>query len=508
MSGITGKDILKYALVAFSFSIPYLSCKRISDLQKNPNAATAAPPSVIFTGVLQDMFFLPWSDAQRSSQFYCETASYYGEQSYDFGAATYYYYTIRNIDRMIIEANRIQDDALRPYYALGHFLKAFFYINMTEQVGDVPMSQAMMAEKGIYQPIYDTQKSIFIQCLKWLEMANDTLETLSSTNYYGVEGDIFFGGDLSKWRRLVNSFRLRVLIGLSKRANDPDLAVKKQFAEILGDPNHYPIMESNLDNMQITYDANSVDNYYPAFSDNPLGVAKRRPLGATFINLLKDLHDPRLFKVAMPAAQKSGPDTGETVFDTYRGAPTGVLQVRLSDSVNAGYYSLADYEYWFSSKTGVPTIQLGVCEVDFSLAEGINRGWAGEGKADLARDYYEKGIKESMAVYGIDSSEIESYVHRPAIQYKGNNVEGLEQILEQKYIAFFQNSGWEPFYNYRRTGVPEFSTGPSNKNNGLIPKRWYYPQSDYFDNLTNLRTALASQYGGADDLNAVMWMLK
>jgi len=38
----------------------------------------------------------------------------------------------------------------------------------------------------------------------------------------------------------------------------------------------------------------------------------------------------------------------------------------------------------------------------------------------------------------------------------------LTQILQQKYVAFFMNSGWEAFYNYRRTGVPVFSqAGPA-----------------------------------------------
>lgn len=503
-------SLFKYIFTFFLVLIFPVSCKKISDLQNNPNEATTAPPSVIFTGILQNMFAYPWNNSQSSSQYYCETANYYGEQSYQFGAATYYYYSLRNVNQMIREADRIQDDALRPYYAISNFLKAFFYINMTEQVGDIPMSQAMMAEAGIYQPVYDSQKSIYIQCFKWLDLANDSLATLSENKAYTIGGDIFFAGNLVKWRKLINSFRLRVLISLSRKEGDPDLQIRKQFAEILGHPDEYPIITANEDNMQITYDANTVDNYNPAFSENPLAEAKRKPLGATYVNLLKGLKDPRLLKNALPAARSVPGDTAlnKTLYDAYRGAPTGALQVELSDSVNAGYYSLANYDYWFTSKTGVPTILVGASEVDFSLAEGINRGWADNNDPGLAGYYYKKGIMESMRFYTVDPSMIKTYLQQPSVQYKGNNSKGLEQILIQKYIAFFQNSGWESFYNYRRTGIPVFSIGPSNKNNGLIPKRWFYPQSDYFDNLVNLKAALQRQYGGADDLNDLMWILK
>lgn len=46
----------------------------------------------------------------------------------------------------------------------------------------------------------------------------------------------------------------------------------------------------------------------------------------------------------------------------------------------------------------------------------------------------------------------------------------LQQVLLQKYLAFFQNSDWEAYYNWRRTGIPAFHTGPGTGPNGVIPK--------------------------------------
>jgi hypothetical protein len=38
--------------------------------------------------------------------------------------------------------------------------------------------------------------------------------------------------------------------------------------------------------------------------------------------------------------------------------------------------------------------------------------------------------------------------------------------------------------------------------------RWKYPQAEFETNKTNVNTALTSQYGGSDDINAKMWLLK
>jgi Susd and RagB outer membrane lipoprotein len=95
------------------------------------------------------------------------------------------------------------------------------------------------------------------------------------------------------------------------------------------------------------------------------------------------------------------------------------------------------------------------------------------------------------------------------VKYKGNNADGLKQILTQKYLGFFQQSGWEAFYNQHRTGVPNFSIGDGNTNGKQIPKRWQYPTSERTNNSDNWKAALNAQFGNAnDDINAEMWRVK
>jgi hypothetical protein len=113
-----------------------------------------------------------------------------------------------------------------------------------------------------------------------------------------------------------------------------------------------------------------------------------------------------------------------------------------------------------------------------------------------------------MQFYGIAQADIDSFLTNSNVVYKGNTTMGLNQILTQKYVAFFNNSGIEAYCNFRRTGIPSFDIGPANKNGGKIPLRWKYPVSEFENNTTNVNAALGSQYSGSDDINATMWIIK
>ena len=84
--------------------------------------------------------------------------------------------------------------------------------------------------------------------------------------------------------------------------------------------------------------------------------------------------------------------------------------------------------------------------------------------------------------------------------------------MTQKYLGFFQNSGWEGYFNYRRTGVPAlFEGGPGTGNSAggnKIPVRFRYPVSESSNNAANYKDAVNSQFGGKDDINEKIWVIK
>ena len=84
----------------------------------------------------------------------------------------------------------------------------------------------------------------------------------------------------------------------------------------------------------------------------------------------------------------------------------------------------------------------------------------------------------------------------------------MNQILTQRYLALARNSGYEGYYQWRRTGVPAFSAGAGTGNSGIIPLRFQYPSSELSTNKDNYNAAVTTQYGGKDDINAKMWIIK
>jgi hypothetical protein len=478
--------------------------KSFEDLQVNPNQPATAPPSLIFQGILNDMFDNCWNGniVMRYSQFHLCNYNYYGNNEYNWTTSGFDFYTLNNVKQMEIEAEKLAGSTSNPYSALGKFFKAYFSVRMSLKFGDIPFSESLQGLENT-TPVYDSQKSVFVAALNLLEEANDLMAAAIGKNDNSLQGDIYLGNDLVKWQKVINTYKLRLLIHLSKHADDSDLNVKGRFAEVLNNPSKNPVMESLDDNMAYTY--NSSTNTYPTNPGNSGFDAGRYNHCDTYLGTLVAMEDPRTFVVADPAPAKLAQGFTEGDFEAYVGAPAGEGLDDMTFKMGNGEYSAIDQARYYSSFSGPePCIQIGYAELCFNIAEAINRGWV----SGDAGDWYEKGITASMNFYGInDVAMLNAYLQRSAVAYAGDNAGGLEQILTQKYLAFFQNSGWEAFYNQRRTGVPAFHVGPGTGNGERIPKRFQYPASERNTNTANYDEAVARQFG-TDDINAEMWLIK
>jgi hypothetical protein len=509
----------KLLITAFALLLFVNACSDFEDLEKNENKPNTAPPSLILNGVLNDLYERPWSLEHRQNQFWCCNYNYYGTNEY-WASASLNFMTLKNILKMEEEAERTGAAEVNPYSAVGKFLKAYFYVRMSQRVGDVPLAEALL---GLEQqaPGYDTQKDIYLQVLQWLDEANDELGQLIETGDNSLAGDFYFNNDLAKWRKVVNTFKLRVLMSLSKKESDPDLDIKDRFRAVVENPSDYPVMTGLADNMEYVY--NGTSNLYPTNPGNRGFDKGRYNMAQTFVKALTDLKDPRVFVTCNPAEAKLSDGLEADDFNAYVGAPSGEALDDMTFKAGNGEYSFANQKRYYSTYKGPEAaIQIGYAELCFTVAEGINRGWA-RGNAE---EYYSNGIIASMETFGIEEGSnvditepdqdgvlktvtvsVENYLAQPFVKYAGDNATGLEQILIQKYIAFFQNSGQEAYFNFRRTGLPVFHSGSGTGNGGVIPRRWLYPVSEATNNLTNYNEALQRQFGAiVDDLDDELWI--
>jgi hypothetical protein len=517
------KNIIAYftALVVISAGCS----KKFDSLERDPNRPVTVPASLVFNGVLNDLNPGAWNQVNRWNQFSNSNYAYYDDQEYNWTGVSFSpYNTVKNIAKMEEEAIRSGADALNPYSALGKFFRAYFFYDLTMKVGDLPMSQALQGLENT-TPVYDTQKDIFIQVLKWLDEANSDLASLLAKGDNLLTGDFYYNNDLSKWQKAVNAFRLRVLIQLSKKESDADLSIKTKFAEVINDAVKYPLFSGMGDNLQYVY--NSQFNKYPTSPDNYGFDAARYNTSATYLNKLVELKDPRTFVTAEPAGKKVASGISPTSFEAFVGASSGEDLADMTTKAQNGEYSFINRYRYYRTYTAENTIIIGYPEMCFNIAEAINRGWI-QGDAE---DWYKKGVQASIAFYGIVNGantvnfqkpngtlndynsytinfNFDDYYAQSSVMYAGNQSNGLNQILTQKYLAFFQNSGWEAYYNWRRTGVPTFATGPGNGNSQRIAKRFQYPTSELATNEENLKAALQRQFNGTDDINADIWIIQ
>jgi len=501
--------------------------KKFDEYSLNPNQPVSVPPDLILTGILNSMPVLPDGDAERWSQFTCRNYTYYGDNAYWTGSTDLNYGVLNNIVAMEKEAGRLQNP-VNGYTALAKFLRAYFFVNMTLKVGDIPMSEALQKLDNP-TPKYDTQKEVFIQSLELLDQANTMLtEIISDKTSFPIAGDIYFANRgmssndaLKHWQKVVNAFKLRVLVHLSNVADDGDLRVKELFSQVLSNPDQFPIMESLSDNLEVTY--NPTYFPYPNNRANYGFDADRLNLSSTWVYFLASRNDLRVMRIAEPARGLGFPDTS---FNAFQGAPSGQDLGEMTAGVGDKIYSLYNRKRFYDGFTGENTFIISYPEMCFNIAEAINRGWA-EGDA---QEWYERGIRADFEFYNIKDGEntieflaedaigldkyvsyqynysIDNFLSQPSVAYEAGN-RGLTKILVQKYLAFARNSGLEGYYQWRRTGIPFFDTGSGTGNSGNIPLRFQYPSNELSTNTANYNAAVQSQYGGNDDINAAMWLL-
>lgn len=517
-------------------AIVITGCQK-GDLLSNPNTASESstiPASLILnhiTATLQREEEPIVSSVYKWNQNIVSNYAYYfGSNSYNWSNTSNTYDIIKYCVKMEEQAQKQFGNKNNAYFALSKFFKAYAFVWMTQRVGDIPMYEA--GDPNNVTPKFDKQKEVYKNVLNLLDTANTLFGSLISAtnanNKLDASGDIYGLTNL-QWQKLINTYKLRVLISLSKRVDDnADLNIKTQFANIISNPTKYPVMASNSDNMVYRY--NAAYNPYPVnrYGYVPYGYAAN--INKILLDNTAAFQDPRTFAFAVPAPAQlaAGKPVGD--FTAYIGADINMSQADISNNSTAGKYSFINWNRYFSSPSGAncePYILVGYPEMCFNIAEAANRGWL---TGVVAAEWYLKGINASMNIYGLTQGQvftvgnldgtkpnqgtvtidINAFLTNPNIVYKGDNTDGLNQILTQKYVAFFSNSGFEAFYNQRRTGVPVFSQGgvgigtPAN----TIPLRWKYPQAEITYNNDNYTTAITSQYGGTDDVSAKMWLIK
>jgi len=491
-----------------------ISCSKFDEINSNPDSPETSSPSLLATNLILNIarssgakgFILPQlTSKQMAWGEMAQSEVYNSIGSVDFSGAR----VLINAQKMVDLASESDKDA---YTGLALFIKAYKFYYLTISVGDIPYTEALKGEEGLIKPKYDTQKDVMINIL------NDL--ALSSTHFAKAKnfaGDPLLNGNVDKWRRIVNSFRLKVLISLSKKETDSDLNIKDKFANII---QNEPILESNNDNFQLVY-SNRANQLYPWNTVTNKFVIYPM-ISTTIIDTLQKYNDYRLFYYAAPSEYQLANGKLPSDPTAYLGVDPSIVFSDLTKLFTDKKYSKLNSRY-SDYEPGEPIMKIGYPEQNFIIAEAIVRGWV----AGNAKEYYEKGITAAMTFianatpddnkYHSGKKITESYIRDIYLKdnnvlFSSNSTNQLQQIWMQKYLLYFLQHDYESYYEYRRTGYPLLPINPQSSINiddkTIIPKRYTYGNTEYSYNLDNLKEALQRQFNGDDKSNGIMWILK
>lgn len=503
----------KYAVVVVMVLVLTSCTKDFSKINTDDNVPTAVTPNLLLSGILRSVMSQnvssAWGLGNLVAQYHAKiqfvnTDRYLWNEQNALWNNVYSNY--RNLQNILTTLGNDENNA---YYGISLVVKSYMFERLTATYGDAPYSDAGKAKtEGLYAPKYDKQEDIYTGVLADLKKANELLAKSNNA----ITGDLIYGGGSSasaKWRRLANSLRIRILMRISGKRS-----VAAELQAIVSDPTNNPIFTSNSDNAEMRYLAQS-PHQWPLY-ESRVGSIDEIRVSKTLVDRLAPLGDPRLAVFGRPS-QKSVAAGSPKV----EGIPNGLGDVAALN-FNGGPQAISRVGYTFAclvcndlgqpapDPTAPRSILMTYSQLQLLLAEARERGLI---STSTAETYYTNGVRSNFdywtaivpSSYGINVAPNASYYTQPAVAFTGTSSEKLAKIHFQKWIANYF-TGFEAWFEWRRTGIPAIVPGPDNLNNNLVPVRFIYPVIEQSLNGEN-RAAAVTRQGGTDNLNTKMWLL-
>ena len=490
------KFIHKISVIFLALAFMLSACTEgFEELNLDPNRPKEATPGVLL-GQMQYRFVSNSMQAARNfthelMQVDAPRASTSGQGLHRYvvtpgaGIWTSFYTLLRDVEDIYQISDGLKEN---NYKAIALVYKCWAYSIMTDLYGDIPYSQAVKADEGIFEAAFDQQKDIYTQILKDLETANGLFDDTKALTY---AGDFVYNANtltsgknvgIQRWKKFTNSLRLRLLLRLSKR--DGEINVNEQIKAILADATKYPVFTGNADEAIFRYPG-TFPYFNPYYNARTLDWREGTYFTEFFLSKLNTDKDPRRAIWVIPITVNGA--------SVYQG-------------IKSGYPTTQEYVVGKNSSypDALKTLpQMGVmmpyAEVEFIKAELALKGF-NTGKT--AKTHFNAGITASMVQWGATMPA--DFLTQPSVAYDDtqSTEKQLEQIMLQKYYAYFFVD-YQAWFEKRRTGYPVLPRGTGIPAENQFPSRVPYPTYLQSQNAANLNAAIAKM--GGDNSNVKVW---
>lgn len=464
-------SINKFLVLPLALGVLLTSCKRYSSDFGDTNVNPAATTNPILPALLTNVEAgLGGYGAQTRGGLYCQ---YFSETQYTDASL----YSIPQLSfegeysgSLMDLQNIINVNTSNNMSQVARILKAYIFSTITDRWGDIPYSKAL---KGDKTPSFDKQEDVYRGCMKELTEAVATFNSTSS-----ISGDILYGGDVAKWKKLANTLRLRLAIQVSKRFPSSTGWAATEFRAALADA--AGTITSNADNFSVNYPGGTYRSPWYSLYDG------RKDYGESdkMVALVGSLGDAR-----------------QSAFGS---STIGVPYGRVRGFVDPWCQANPNWARILSDANrpqNGSVVLVSAAETHLLRAEAADRGWTTEDMNTL----YQAGIAVSHAQWGIAAPGSSYYTQSGvALASPAGTGANISRIAIQQFIAAYPD-GLRGWCIWRRTGFPALTPAPDAVNaSRQIPRRYTYGTTSYATNTTAV-TAAASAIGGDTQDTKVWW---
>jgi hypothetical protein len=489
-------------LFSLVFLLIFTACDEgFEELNANPNEPELVPPATVFPFAVREAVDRIHGHRTRNQRLNLDGGmlwmQYFARNQYVNEGDTYnpaatlrgntwdgfFTESLVNLQTVIELTDEPEDRYYNPNYAAAAtIMREYVFSILTDTWGAIPYEQALSGStEGNLAPAYTPQQEVYAGMLATLKTAADQLDPAGP----GIEKDILFGGDILKWQKFANSLRLRLANRQAEKASGESAAV---FAEIMGNPDAYPIVTAEEEGLYFNPTSRQTDENNNTWHEVMVFDSREDwSISTTLIDAMADADgnatDPRLEVYAIPA--QAGVRAGK-----YAGAPNG-----LPEGEAVAYFTTASRPGSYFTGETTPVALLTYAEIAFILAEAALEGDYTGGAG--AADYLEMAIVADFGEFGLTP---------PAGYLEGLSVD-KETIITEKWKGLFPQ-GIEAWTEYRRTGYPVLPAPDPRavmENDGRIPTRLRYPESEYSLNGANVNAAVGMNGGPDNKLTDLWW---
>jgi len=413
------------------------------------------------------------------------------------------------IKNLIDITEKLKNNAERTnLYNMSRIWKAYCFQRLVDTYGDIPYSDAGKAFiSNTFLPKYDDQEVIYEDIIKEYTEATDALDA----NLDKVTGEIWYKGDIAKWKKLGNSLLLRAGMRYTKYNSSTAATIVATAT----DPARGGVFDSNTDNVSLQYTAAFT---YGTGSILNGGERHNYYVGAPFVDFLKLTNDPRaaymICKYPTPANPLATAGTPNITLADQQGMPYGYDETTLINAPGFPGKIGSAYAYSQFNRATVAAVEGKQYLITWSqtlllLAEARQRGYISTG---TVQEYYESALRANMAQQSyivITAAQQDAFIAGAEVAFDA--ARALEQINEQYWVSSFMIWG-EAWSNFRRSGYPQLSPinyagedpAVNQNNSGGFIQKLPYPNREKSVNPASVEEATTRM--GGDNLGIrVFW---